>query len=76
MSKYLYVTGIGVLAFGLFMVGFQQYRKRKYLNQISEVEKSIPEKTTIQIGQYQFHPEEQFLVFNSEKIVFNYYQNM
>ena len=67
-TKYLYLTGIGILGLGLFMVGFQEYRKRKHLNQLSEGEKGIPEKTTIQIGQYQFYPEEQFLVFNNEKI--------
>ncbi len=66
-SKHLYLLGLGLLGVGL--IAFVAQRFRKVESPAKEINEELPiSKAAIQIGQYEFLPEELLLVFESEKI--------
>lgn len=66
-SKHLYLLGLGLLGIGLIAFVAQRFRKTE--SSANEINEELPiSKTAIQIGQYEFLPEELLLVFESEKI--------
>lgn len=66
-SKHLYLLGLGLLGIGL--IAFVAQRFRKTASPAKEINEELPiSKAAMQIGQYEFLPEELLLVFESEKI--------
>lgn len=66
-SKHLYLLGLGLLGIGLIAFIAQRFRKTE--SSANEINEELPiSKVAIQIGQYEFLPEELLLVFESEKI--------
>lgn len=66
-SKHLYLLGLGLLGIGLITFVAQRFRKTE--SSANEINEELPiSKAAIQIGQYEFLPEELLLVFESEKI--------
>ncbi len=67
LPKNLYLLGLGLLGVGLFAFVIQRFRKTA--SPIKETIEEIPiNKATIQLGKYEFLPEELLLVFGAEKI--------
>lgn len=67
LPKNLYLLGLGLLGVGLFAFVVQRFRKTA--SPIKETIEEIPiNKATIQLGKYEFLPEELLLVFGAEKI--------
>jgi hypothetical protein len=67
LQKNLYLFGLGLLGIGLIAFGFQRFKKTDFPSK--EIIEELPiSKAVIQIGQYEFLPEELLLVFESEKI--------
>ncbi len=67
LPKNLYLLGLGLLGVGLFAFVIQRFRKTA--SPIKETIEEIPiNKATIQLGKYEFLPEELLLVFEAEKI--------
>lgn len=67
LPKNLYLLGLGLLGVGLFAFVVQRFRKTA--SPIKDTIEEIPiNKATIQLGKYEFLPEELLLVFGSEKI--------
>ncbi len=65
---HLYLLGLGLLSIGLIVFVVQRFKKTDFpIKEIINEELPI-NKNTIQIGQYEFLPEELLLVFESEKI--------
>lgn len=66
-SKHLYLLGLGLLGIGLIAFVAQRFRKTEFPAK-ETIEEFPVNKAFIQIGQFEFLPEELLLVFESEKI--------
>lgn len=67
LPKNLYLLGLGLLGVGLFAFVVQRFRKTDFPSK-ETIEESPITKAAMQLGKYEFLPEELLLVFGAEKI--------
>jgi DNA-binding winged helix-turn-helix (wHTH) protein len=76
VAKAFYIGGIGLLAIGLLILGFDRYRRKDHTHLVKESDAftgekgnlSITDESPISMGKYLFFPYGQVLQFNEENV--------